>query len=85
MRIYKRIPRLCIYGELGRRISGDTDIIIDFGNGDKLLLYTYDNVTMLMRYIESDREEKAFITTDVTCLVTLERLISFEWGNSSWD
>ena len=64
-----------------KEILSDADIRISFGNGDKLYLYTHDNVTMLIRYVRSDGDENIFKTKEITRLITFERLISIGRGN----
>lgn len=61
------------------------EMFFDFGNGDSMWLYSYDNTTMLIKYTYADGEIRTYITTEITRMVTFERLVSIEWGNSLWN
>jgi hypothetical protein len=61
------------------------EMILDFGNGDRMWLYKQDSTTVVICYINADGDRKDYITTEITRMITFERLISEEWGNSLWE
>ena len=60
-------------------------MMLDFGNGDMMWLYKQDITTVVVWYIYADGDRKDYITTEITRMITFERLISEEWGNSLWE
>ena len=61
------------------------EMTLDFGNGDRMWLYKQDSTTVVICYIYADGDRKDYITTEITRMITFEKLISEEWGNSLWE
>lgn len=61
------------------------EMILDFGNGERMWLYKQASTTVVICYIYADGDRKDFITTEITRMITFERLISEEFGNSLWE
>lgn len=61
------------------------EMFFDFSDGNRMWLYTYDDERMLIRFIYEDGEEKTYITKEITKMVTFERLVSADRGNSVWN
>lgn len=60
------------------------EMYFDFGNGDTMWLYKINGETIIIKYIYANEDAKVFITTEITRMVTFERLVSVEWGNEIW-
>ena len=82
--IYKEIlqNRINVYKE---DIKNQEGLHINFGNGNNLWIYPYEEETILIKYAKLGEEEKVFISTQITMIITYVRLTSVEWGNSPWD
>jgi hypothetical protein len=65
-------------------LNDNANILLDFGNGNQLLIYQYNNETVIFRLIKSEGYDKAYISTDVVRLIDFERLISLDFGNNLW-
>lgn len=61
------------------------EMILDFGNGDRMWLYKQDSTTVVICYFYGDGDRRDYITTEITRMITFEKLISEEWGNSLWE
>lgn len=60
------------------------NILLDFGNGDKLWIHYYNPESLIYQYLRSDGREKEYLTKKITRFITFERLISTDRGNTIW-
>ncbi len=60
-------------------------ILLDFGNGDELWLFYDSKESIIMRYVQPGKKDKAYLSRRITRLLTFEQLIDIEWGNSPWE
>ncbi len=67
-----------------KKFDAIDEMYLDFGNGDTMWLYKIDSETMIIKYIYANGDTKVFSTTEITRMVTFERMVSVEWGNEIW-
>lgn len=73
------------YAKFKKKYEAKNGMFIDFGNGDTMWLYPYDNESVIYHFVYASGKERTYITRESTRMVTFERLVSLEWGNEPWN
>lgn len=70
---------------LKEEIDESEYICLEYGNGDKLWIYSNDKESIVMRFVQPGEKDKAYLSNIISRLITFEHLISTEWGNHPWE